>query len=172
MPTFYTYLISSLPMLHFGAKPPFRFDKFLQTCQDKVPQEEIDIIKQAAFGFDYQGTQPTLEKWYVFDTALRNELVKIRAAHRHIDPLKYIRRDESFSPSIAHIAINAHRNPSVLEAERMLDQARWQRLDELSLGHYFDLDYLIIYALKLQILERWQRINSADKPQLISGVLS
>ncbi|MFH1413583.1 MAG: DUF2764 family protein [Candidatus Omnitrophota bacterium] len=172
MPTFYTYLISSLPMLHFGAKPPFAFDKFLEICQDKIPQEEIDIIKQACFGLDYQAPRPTLGEWYVFDTALRNELVKIRAAHKHIDPLKYIRTDEYSSPSIAHIASSAYRTLSVLESERILDQARWQRLDELSLGHYFDLDFLIIYALKLQILERWERINRADKSQLISGVLS
>jgi len=32
----------------------------------------------------------------------------------------------------------------------------------LSMGHYFDLNFLIIYALKLGILERWARVDSAD----------
>ncbi|MFH1354950.1 MAG: DUF2764 family protein [Candidatus Omnitrophota bacterium] len=159
-------------MLQFGTKQPFGFDKFLEICQDKISQDEIDIIKQLAAEFDYQGTQPTLEKWRAFDTALRNELVKIRAIHQHLDPLKYIRKEEAFSSYIAHIAINAQRNPSVLEAEKMLDQERWNKLEELALGHYFDLDALIIYALKLQILERWERIYSTDKAQLISGVLN
>ena len=45
-------------------------------------------------------------------------------------------------------------------------------MDELATGHYFDLDFLISYALKLLILERWERINSADKPRLLEEVLN
>lgn len=161
MASFYTYLISSLPMLHFGAKPPFSFEKFLEICRDKIPDEEIVLLKITSH-----------KKWHSFDTALRNELVKIRAQRKHIDPLKYIRGDSYTEPSIAHIAMNAYRNTSILEAEKMLEQARWQMLDELAVGHYFDLDVLIIYALKLLILERWERIRSSDKSQLLEGVLS
>jgi hypothetical protein len=53
----------------------------------------------------------------------------------------------------------------------MLDEARWRMLEELCVGHYFDLDFLIIYALKLLILERWQRIRTADGGRLLEEVL-
>ena len=172
MPAYYTYLISSLPMLFFGVKAPFSFEKFLEICQDKIPDEEINLLKISSRGSTYKDEQPSLKKWYSFDTALRNELVKIRAQRKHIDPLKYIRGDGYAELSIAHIAMNAYRNPSILEAEKMLDQAKWQMLDELAIGHYFDLDFLISYALKLLILERWERIRSSDKPQLVEGALS
>ena len=113
----------------------------------------------------------TLHKWRIFDTALRNELVKIRAARLGRDQENYLRCDGYTEPAISRIAMNAHRNPSILEAERMLDEERWHLLDELSLGHYFDLDLLVIYAIKLLILERWQRIRAADSAGEIEAVL-
>lgn len=171
--SYYIYLISSLPMLHFTAKPPFSFEKFLEVCQRFIPEEGMAVIKIAAEkpGYVYTNEQPTYKKWFAFDTALRNELVKIRASHKKIEPDKYLRKDSFSGPSIAHIAIGAHRNPSIVDAERMLDQERWHILEELSLGHYFDIDFLIIYGLKLLLLERWERIDSADKPRLLEETL-
>jgi hypothetical protein len=50
----------------------------------------------------------------------------------------------------------------------MIDEARWKYLDELSAWHLLDLDYLIIYGLKLKILGRYQRIfhSSEGKEKL------
>jgi hypothetical protein len=59
----------------------------------------------------------------------------------------------------------------MLEAEKALDLERWQLLEELACGHYFDLDALLIYALKLLILERWAKINLADKEHIMQETL-
>jgi hypothetical protein len=72
----------------------------------------------------------------------------------------------------AHIAINAYRKTSIIEAEKTLDAERWQYLDELSVGHYFDLDTLVIYAFKLLILEKWDRIATADAGRLLEETLA
>lgn len=50
--------------------------------------------------------------------------------------------------------------------EKILDEARWQVLDDLGFGHYFDMDSLILYAYKLKILERWEKIYTQDKERL------
>jgi hypothetical protein len=102
---------------------------------------------------------------------LRDELVKLRAARLHADPGQYLRRGTFAEPPIAHLAVSAQRNPSLIESEKMLDQGRFKALEELGVGHYFDGDALILYALKLLILERWERIRRADKPSLIDEVL-
>lgn len=170
MPQYYIYLISSLTILQFDAKPPFSFAQFLEICADKIPQDDFDILKTASTSGKYpvRDTRvPSLNKWRQFDTALRNELAKIRSLRRHIDPAKYLRSDGEPDLFITHIVAGAYKNPSILEAEQMLDQARWQTLDELSLGHYFDLDFLIIYAHKLLILERWQRIHTANGAEML-----
>ncbi len=167
MAVYYTYLISSLPGLVFGVEPPISFEDFLEGCRPLVSEKDFEILRALPGepGYIYQEMQPTLKQWQEFDTALRNELAKIRARRKKTDPSKYLRRDGYVEPLISRAALNACRNPSLLEAERALDLERWRVLEGLSAGHYFDIDFLITYAHKLLILERWQRVNSADKVQ-------
>jgi hypothetical protein len=160
-------------MLHFGLKPAISFEKFMQLCRELLSEEDNRIISACTQQtiFEIKPIQPTLNKWRIFDTALRNELIKIRASRKKIDPVKYLHQDGFTEPYIIHLAINTYRNPSVLESERILDMERWRFLDELSLGHYFDLDFLVVYTFKLLILERWEKISAADKKQLLEDLL-
>ncbi len=174
MPEYYTYLLSSLPVLSFGSKPPFSFDEFIQRCNSLVPEEEIEIIKafqfQGGFSVDDKGTE-VLKRWREFDITLRNELIKVRAARKRIDPERYLRHDGHYDAQIIHIASLALRNPSIFEAEKSLDWERWRLLDELSCGHYFDFESLVIYALKLLILERWTKIDAAKKERIMQETI-
>jgi len=173
MPSYYIYLISSLPMLHFQTKPPFSFEKFLQICADFIPESDVDMLRFFSRSdiYDHVFNQPTLKKWQAFDIALRNELVKIRASRRKTEPDKYLRKDIDAESFVYQVALSAYRNPSIIEAERILDQERWRKLDELATGHYFDIDFLLVYAIKLLILERWHRINTADKSKMLEDIL-
>jgi hypothetical protein len=175
MPGYYIYFISSLPMLSFAANPPFSADKFLAMCQGLIPEQDLFMLKESrdvGVGYHYQGVAQTLHKWSSFNIALNNEIVKIRAARRHVAAEKYLRADGYGSFDVTHIAIASHRSPSLIEGERILDRARWDYLEELSFGHYFDLDYLLIYLQKLLILQRWMRINTSNKSELLDSVLT
>lgn len=171
----YVYLIASLPGLLFGMRPPFSFDAFLGRCEEFIPPGDLQELKSVRYAGGYSCTlarNATLRRWVGFDMMIRNELVKVRAARRHVDPAKYLREDGCpESAYSAHIAINAWRKPTILEAERSLDTDRWAELDELAAGHYFDLDALIVYACKLMILEKWERVTSADAGALLEGAL-
>jgi len=159
-------------MLHFSAPPPFAFDKFLSGCEELIGPQEAAIIRCLREPGTAAAARPIIAKWIDFETMLRNELVKIRAGRKKIEPAKYLRPDGYSGPTLYHVALAAHRNPSPLEGEKILDRERWNFLDELCIGHYFDLDFLIIYAYKLLILERWERINAADKLKLLEVALS
>ena len=174
MPEFYTYLISSLPMLHFGAKPGYSLERFLGICRDLIPGKDFEVLELCCRESLLNQTvrQPTLRQWLAFEIGLRNELVKIRASRRKVDPSKYLRQDGSDESGLYHIATNSHRIHAPAEAEKFLDQERWKKLEELSFGHYFDLDALIIYCLKLRILLRWENINSSDKQVQLKRVLT
>jgi hypothetical protein len=174
MASSYPYLISSLPMLHFGAKPPFTFEDLLQACKDLIPDEDFGIVDLCANDALWEQSigQDTLKAWIAFEVGLRNELAKVRASRRKIDPAGYLRSGGSDDTRLYHIAMNSHRILPIVESEKFLDQARWNRLDELAFGHYFDLDALIVYALKLKILWRWEKFARADKQEILEKVLS
>lgn len=165
MSGYYIYLISSLPMLHFGAKPPFSMEKFFSVCAELISQEDLEAVKNSLK--DEGG-----DRYHDFETALRNELVKIRAQRKHLDASGFLRRDGYADQWISHIALGAYRNPSVIDREKMLDLERWKFLEELSVGHYFDIELLMIYARKLSILEKWERVKAADAGKLLEEALT
>jgi hypothetical protein len=174
MADFYTYLIASLPVLHFGMKPPFSFERFLETCRQHIPKEDFHLLR-ALPQPEHYGTKGKrhriIRKWIGFDVALRNELVKVRAGRKHVDPAMYLRTGGYSGPSLAPAVMAANMNTSILEAEKTLDEARWKALEDLATGHYFDLDFLITYAYKLLILERWENIRGADTTILLEHVM-
>ncbi|MCG2714569.1 MAG: DUF2764 family protein [Candidatus Omnitrophica bacterium] len=175
MPNYYIYLISSLPMLHFATKPVLSLKGFLNSCAELVNQPELALIQQAistdAYALGVSGSGALL-KWKEFDKALRNELARARAIRKKVPVEKFLRQAGQSDMNIIHIAQAAIRRTSILEAEKYLDLKRWEALDEISSGHYFDLDFLLVYALKLVILERWEKINFSDKTGIIEKVLS
>lgn len=174
MPAYYTYLISSLPMLNFSAKPPFSLEDFFTKCKNLIPEKDLEILRsvgeQDAHSLAIQNID-SLKQWAHFEIALRNELARARAARKKADPLKFLRLPDSPQAQISHVAMAAYRSISILEGEKILDQARWNFLEALSLGRYFDFDYLLVYGLKLKILERWDKIQIADKEYLLNAVV-
>ncbi|MCM8778200.1 MAG: DUF2764 domain-containing protein [Candidatus Omnitrophica bacterium] len=170
MPRYYTYLISSLPYLQFDREPPFSFSSFLERCKDFISDKEIFLLKMAGEREPKLSEikQPTLKSYFLFEIALRDELVKLRALRRKEEPEKYLRKsDYVLSLHLINSIIQAFKNPAILEAERNLDILRWNFLEELERGHYFDFDFLVVYAFKLLILERWEKVKRADKEAIL-----
>jgi len=174
MPDFYIYLVSTLPALSFGAKPPITTDKLFQASKDFIPGKDYTVLENLRDKgiFLYEGRLAILKKWRDFNVALNNELVKIRAVRKHVEPAKYLRGDGYAGYEVSHLVLSAHRKTSPREGEMILDQERWSLLDELCIGHYFDLEFLIVYMLKLAILERWDKISAADKKSILGEVLT
>lgn len=173
MPSFYVYLISSLPALTFGMKPLFSLEGFFEKCQGLIPDRDIILLKEAVSGSEkkLKRLPAVVKQWRDFDGALRNELVRPRAVRKKADASQYLRQQSFLEQHVIHTALAAYRNPSILDAERYLDTERWRFLDGLQSGHIFDWEFLIIYALKLIILERWEEINTADKGRLTEALL-
>jgi len=165
MASYYTYLIASLPMLHFGLKPALKLKDFLARCAELIGDQDYQLVHKAVstHGFALAGRLPdALLRWKNFDLGLRNELAKARSSRRKIDTTKFLRSATAFDMQITHLAQAALRQTNILEAEKYLDQARWQELEEIASGHYFDLEFLLAYALKLAILERWELISAGQ----------
>lgn len=175
MPRYYTYLVSSLPLLRFDRELPFSYEKFLEMCRDFISEKEFIMLKTITEK-EPEITKiknKTLKEWFNFDFALRNELAKQRASRKNEDSSKYLRKtDKDLSNYFIHLISEALKSSSPLEAERILDRARWIYLEELERGHFFDFDFLVVYGVKLCILERWHKIQKADKETLLDNLVN
>lgn len=151
-------------MLHFGMKPPLSYSDFLDACASELSQDDMNILRESSSG------NVLLKKWGDFNKSLKNELVRTRAARKGKDPNKYLREDNGIDPFIAPLAHWAVNQDSPIEAELYLDRVRWDKIEDIKTGHYFDVEYLVAYGLQLKILERWHSVNSADGVKVLEGL--
>ncbi len=141
----YYYLAAQLPLLAPDMDSPPTLKWFLEEARKWLSPS--DYMNVASAGIRHYKTSPSRTKsaarYAAFEYKLRYELAQYRKAKK--EDHEY--RLQGFSQSLVKEG-----NP--LEIEKKLILKRWAFLDELEFGHYSDVDFLVITALKIQLLER------------------
>lgn len=166
------YLVASLSMLEFGSKPPLSSKEFLNECERLLPAGDYRKIVRAVSDDDEErpGDGDTLRRWKRFSHNFRNEMAWFRAVEANKDPLEYLRGERAGEPEVVDALAEAVKAPDPLSAEKILDQMLWKTIDALASQHYFDVDVLITYALKLKILERYQTVGSTAGEEIFEKI--
>jgi len=158
----YYYTVSALPHLFFDGEVPISSERFLGLCEDTLEKRDGAILKKTRLhGTAEHSGNATLASWSEWEMSLRGELAKLRAGKKGLETEKYAAVGLQ-SGTAMDTARNAFGETSPASAENMLLHASWMQLDELEVGHFFDIDKLIIYYLRLQILELKKSRNRAD----------
>jgi len=165
----YYYFAATLPMLDFDGPPPLGMEAFLQSAERMLSAGDYRQVLSAVTSTSLFAPIAFLRAWQEFELHLRNEQVASRAADLHKDPQDFIRGDKGYEPRVHQAVAAAAKAEHPLAGERIFDRLRWQQLDEMLLGHYFDLEFLIAYAVKLQILERYHKISGDRGREIFSS---
>lgn len=157
--TQYYYLVASLPMLFFDAAPPLRSADFLESCRQQAPADHAQLARISLDALACMGGDPAAWREYAaWETALRDELAVQRAQRLGLDPAPFL-RPGPFVAGLAAIVKEALAAGTPLAIETALDRRRWSRLDELEAGTQFGVERLVVYRLKLLLLERRERFQ-------------
>ncbi len=172
----YYFLVASLPALQYDVAPPLSSGRLRDLCADALSPADAAAFAEARLDVwnGSAGSQPALLRWYRWEIALRNALVRARASARGGDAERFLRpvpdlpvensgADTVECEAVARGALGA---PNPLAGQEVLDRARWALFDNLELGHPFALDVVIAYALKLQLLER-RALAAADRGRAV-----
>jgi hypothetical protein len=151
----YYYFIATLPTLLPRQTPSLSYEEFMQTAERLVEGQDLAILTAARldnFTFDPAANEvfTTFQTWEI---NLRNRLAALRAAARKNTERNYEREAPSV-PETAATARAAFEAADPLQGESVQNRARWDLLSALETYHEFDIEFLVIYALKLQLLER------------------
>ena len=140
----YYYTVSSLPFLEIDSQPSISYSEFLNICRTTLSDRDFAIISSISLNKinNMEFSNPVIKKWISWEGSLRNELVKLRAVFLDFDPEEYLSDLESSTES-PFIARTAFKMKSPLSGEEVINKGRWDYLDELEQGHYFDLEKLI-----------------------------
>ena len=60
----------------------------------------------------------------------------------------------------------------LMEQEKRLDTIRWEFLDESSFFHYFSLEKIFVFLIKLSIVERWMSLDKSKGLELFKELLN
>lgn len=143
----YYYLISSLPMLKSDGDMPLSYDKFLDTCRNALGEDKCRFLEELTISAD---KGPLASEWAKFYGTLHEELTY----QRNIRLGRKAKAPDMKDDGIAKTVTAALNSKNPLEAEKMLLDMEFKKLDELVGTHYFDDHALVGYALKLKLLER------------------
>ena len=146
----YYYVVAQLPLLYFDKEPSISIDYFLQETQKWLSQRDYAILCQARYdATDVAVSGPKLLKEYVQqELYFRREIATWRKAQKE---------GADYKPDSFPISLIKDGNP--LEIERALLKRRWDKISQLEPDFHFDLEFLILYFFKLQILHKLSLFN-------------
>lgn len=159
----YYFTVASLPALVYTHKPPLSSEAFLEICRSTLGAGDYRILENIHLAHPEKavGTNGILGEWQCWELNLRNTLVKLRAKAKGLSPAPFLKSSgENFDAQ--RTAQSVFDETSPLKAEESLDRARWLFLEENEVRYHFDLSRLILYYLKLQILERKYSFNPQE----------
>lgn len=141
----YYYLVASLPHLEFKDPPPIEKEVFRKECRKWLSRRDLEMLSSAKISENGKDASDTkvVSDWKTFDSELRRLLSEERAGNK-------ITGSSSISSALE--AALSDGNP--LQKEIKYEKMRWDFLDAEGKQHFFDINWLSVYFLKLQILDR------------------
>ena len=190
-PSYYT-----LEELTLGAKEPEHLLPFLQehlanqAARTRLHSDLIEIDELTTIFYDHLGDirDAFVREYYRNELNLRNISVALEL-RENAEPFKgkliptgeayeQITRDtaEDFGlsdgfPYIRRL-IPLFREPDLTAREELIEDIRWEWLDEWVSDDIFSSDFVFAYAVKLQSIERWDSLNMEKGDELFSELLN
>lgn len=159
-------------MLLFDEEPFYSANDVLEICQRELTADDMKRVTASHDYFD-KGLAPELsETLGAFDRrerGVRHLLARLRAQKLGWE---YEQPDYDAEPEAERVARDAVSQSSPHDAEMIIQRARWLWLEELAVGHFFDVESLVIYMLKLHVVERNRQMETERGAERFNEIYS
>jgi len=189
----YYYLAAQLPYLIYGQKPPMSSAEFrnlakpLLNSSDGMFFDLVNLDPEDKTEADYKRSEPSyaeyaprsgcefVDKWREWERTLRLNLARQRAQKAKLEGSVTVEPPALPTDAVAAVVKAMTTTESPLDAELLLDKARWEAIEDLQGINYFDRNTIFAYLLKLILLERHAMFNvekgSAEYNSLYASIL-
>ena len=170
----YHYIVASLPELTSGWKFQERSaEQIIGEIRELCGKDDLALLDILQKSFVPENlTQEFYQKalasgnsfireYFTFDLKVRN--AKVRYLNRELSrpadkDVISIPLQEENSEEDAGIEA-AFKGTDLLARERAVDDLYWEKADALSLMHWFDMNVIMAFVLKLHIIDRWNLLD-------------
>ncbi|MCQ2182486.1 MAG: DUF2764 domain-containing protein [Bacteroidales bacterium] len=179
----YEYIIACLPILNYGDPQKELPDAFAiaEAIKNQCSVKDGKLIDFLRSGFNPEQMDEDfylkaishdnsfIRGYFSYDLSVRNAKVDFinRSLGRPSDTdivLSEYRENEQFDD--ACLVNSILENPDILSRERGLDELMWKRIDELTKLNFLDINTILAFIAKLQIVGRWLRLNEETGREL------
>ena len=175
----YEYIISSLPVLsqdvHPGDAPAEGLLAFIRSQLSPKDNALVDLLLRGhdetdlgeAFYMEALASRdPFIREYFRFDLNLRNAKVRYlnKALGRPADQDIFMEPEGAFEEKARAEAVLA--TGDILGRERGIDDLRWEKILALNVFDYFNIDTILGFIAREQIIERWTRLDEQTGREL------
>lgn len=147
----YYYFAASLPMLRMDKEPPISYSAFMAEAAKQLSRSDYSDLQHAVLeAGDGDVSLPIVREWQVFAGRLNAAICSVRAERLGFSGYAPDAADREMEAAAREIVDN----PDPLEGEKAILSRYFDFLTSRETGSPFSSSALMIYALKLQILER------------------
>lgn len=169
----YYYIVASLPVLSHDWKPGDKTpDSIRQEIIEQCSEKDCKVIGLLESGFvdenltaDFYRTALAhknrfIREYFRFDLNVKNAKVRYLNEALGRDPKKDVivldedDGDQDGFEEAAKLDAILH-GKDILERERGIDDLMWDKIDEMTVYDYFDIEAVLAFLAKLHIVERW-----------------
>lgn len=152
---------------------------FLRADKDKEIVEKgitaEDYLADLFYAFAMKCGNQFLSNWFEFNMNMNNMLVALACKKHNLDPGRHIIGHNDVARTLRHShsrdmgiknlfdyydqVIRIAEEPDLTDREKKSDALRWAWLEEHAFFHYFSIEKILTYVLKVQMLERWKILS-------------
>ena len=192
----YEYIIASLPDIDLsdanGGKMPEDVEEFSREQLSEKDNARLDILLEGRdpekldssfYAKALASKNRFLREYFLFDLQVRNEKVRHlnRALGRdaELDTVTPdlpedapIGEEPDYSPEaeLAETLRRIYSGTDILEKESAIDKLTWEKIDEITTFDDFDLDAVLAFVAKLQIILRWLKLDEETGRRLMRAL--
>ena len=156
----YYYFGASLPVLSFQGQLPFTVAEFIDDAHRLLSKPDAQLTVRVLNGEHVETGHPVIARVFDFERSLNNHIAVYRAQKHNKDPLSVVRGEHVVNPELTQLVKDAANATDPLEGEKILTKGRWRFYDDLMVGEHYTLAFILLYGLKLKIVERFHNFAS------------
>ena len=182
----YEYIIASLPDItqDWKESEDMPADSIVSWIKENCSARDRELIVFLEKGFSPESLDMEfyrealshrnafLREYFRFDLNVRNAKVSYlnKALGRPAETDIFLRDGEEFEEEAKTDAVLA--TDDILARERGIDDRMWEKIDNLTTFDYFDIEAILGFIAKLQIVMRWRRLDPQTGREMFSRLVN
>lgn len=175
----YEYIIAGLPVVDHGFKFTDKTpDGFIEEIRAQLDRHDNALVDFLMDGYSEEKLDADfyrkaivhpdrfLREYFTFDLNLRNSKVRFlnkalgRPADKDVMVLKDANDEAMELPFEEQQAVEeALRNEDLLTREKALDDLVWDKISDMTVFDFFNIDAVLAFIAKMQVAARWFRLD-------------